>query len=43
MAGQKAEQLTKMQLTSTLTQLTRSVSWRQPGIYYAENEVMKYI
>ena len=39
MAGQKAEQLTKMQLTSTLTQLTGSVSWRQPGIYYPENEV----
>jgi AP-2 complex subunit mu-1 len=28
-----------MQLTSTLTQLTGSVSWRQPGIYYPENEV----
>ena len=39
MAGQKAEQLTKMQLTSTLTQLTGSVSWRQPGIFYPENEV----
>ena len=39
MAGQKVEALTKMQLTSTLTQLTGSVSWRQPGIYYPENEV----
>jgi AP-2 complex subunit mu-1 len=39
MAGKKAEELTKMQLTSTLTQLTGSVSWRQPGIYYPENEV----
>ena len=28
-----------MQLTSTLTRLTGSVSWRQPGIYYPENEV----
>lgn len=36
---QKYENLTKMQLTSTLTQLTGSVSWRQPGIVYAENEV----
>jgi hypothetical protein len=39
MAGKKVEELTKMQLTSTLTQLTGSVSWRQPGIFYPENEV----
>ena len=30
---------TQLKLTSTLTQLTGSVSWRQPGIAYAENEV----
>ncbi|MCQ2817632.1 MAG: hypothetical protein MJ252_10240 [archaeon] len=33
------DELTKLKLTSTLTQLTGSVSWRQPGISYAENEV----
>ena len=33
------EQLSKMQLTSTLTQLTGSVSWRQPNIFYPQNEV----
>ena len=30
---------TQLKLTSTLTQLTGSVSWRQPGIVYPENEV----
>jgi len=35
----KEEQLSTMKLTSTLTQLTGSVSWRQPGITYAQNEV----
>ena len=39
MEGKKVEELTKIQLTSTLTQLTGSVSWRQPGIFYPENEV----
>lgn len=29
----------KLKLTSTLTQLTGSISWRQPGITYSENEV----
>ena len=29
----------KLKLTSTLTQLTGSISWRQPGIFYSDNEV----
>lgn len=29
----------QLKLTSTLTQLTASVSWRQPGIFYVNNEV----
>ena len=35
----KDNEETKLKLTSTLTQLTGSVSWRQPGIFYPENEV----
>jgi AP-2 complex subunit mu-1 len=35
----KEEQLSQLKLTSTLTQLTGSVSWREPGISYANNEV----
>jgi len=35
----KEDQLSQVKLTSTLTQLTGSVSWREPGISYANNEV----
>lgn len=35
----KNEAEAQLKLTSTLTQLTGSVSWRQPGIVYSENEV----
>lgn len=37
--GDKSKALSRIELTSTLTQLTGSVSWRQPGIFYSDNEV----